>query len=154
MAALRPFPAATSIAAAASGVTGGAVSRAVSRGRQRTLAEESVNPVPGGCLPDAARARQGRAFRKEPAMHDDFASFQVSLTAPAIAAEMITPSDSTDLAFATRALYVGTGGTVRAVLVSGSEATFENLPSGSFCPLRIVRVLATGTTATGLVGLR
>jgi hypothetical protein len=53
----------------------------------------------------------------------------------------------------TRALYVGTGGTVAAVLQSGAAVSFANLGSGTLLPVRLRQVKATGTTASGLVGM-
>lgn len=86
---------------------------------------------------------------------DPFDTQQPGLSSPASNAFAITPSDSTDLAVAARALYVGTGGTVVVRLrATGTTAvTFKNVPSGSVLPVRAVRVLATGTTAADLVGL-
>lgn len=86
-------------------------------------------------------------------MQDAFADHAVGLTAPATRPETITPDDNADLAHATRALYVGQGGDVRVRMISGDEVTLVNLQGGILYPLRVVRVFATGTTATGLVGL-
>ena len=87
-------------------------------------------------------------------MPDDFASLSSSLTSPAVGAAAITPSDSVVLPATTRALYVGTAGNLRAQMVSGEVVTFTNLVAGSFYPLRLSQVMATGTTASGLIGLR
>ena len=87
-------------------------------------------------------------------MQDEFEHHQVALTAPVTAAEAITPNDSTDLDHATRALYVGNGGAVAVEMLSGQTIVFVNLQPGVLYPLRLAKVLATGTTATGLVGLR
>jgi hypothetical protein len=65
----------------------------------------------------------------------------------------VTPSDSTDLAFVTRGLYVGVGGDVRVTMMSGDGATFVGLAGGMVHPLRVSRVFATNTTATSIVGL-
>lgn len=87
-------------------------------------------------------------------MKDDFASYQTGLTAPATAAEIITPSDTDDLEFVTRALYVGESGDVNVTLKSGDTVLLRNLQAGVFYPLRVSYVLATGTTATDIIGLR
>lgn len=87
-------------------------------------------------------------------MKDDFDAHQTGLTCPAIAATAITPNDSTDLANATRAIYVGGAGSLAVVFVEGQSVTFSGVAAGTILPLRLSRVLATGTTATGLVGLR
>jgi len=86
-------------------------------------------------------------------MSDDFENHTAGLTSPARNAAAITPSDTADLASATRALYVGQSGNVRLVTVAGQTVTFNNMLPGVVYPLRVARVLATGTTATGLVAL-
>lgn len=66
----------------------------------------------------------------------------------------IVPNDETDLAVATIALYVGFSGDVN-IICSGdtSAVAFFNVPGGSFLPVKTKRVLASGTTASGIVGL-
>lgn len=52
------------------------------------------------------------------------------------------------------ALYVGTGGDVAILAVgSGSSVTLSNVPDGTFIPIRVVKVLSTGTTASNIVAL-
>jgi len=63
-------------------------------------------------------------------------------------------------------LYVGTGGHVKVILAgvtgasgsglpTASEAvTFKNIPDGSFLPVIVSYVLATGTTATDLISIK
>ncbi|MEO0369816.1 MAG: hypothetical protein AAF231_00025 [Pseudomonadota bacterium] len=87
-------------------------------------------------------------------MTDDFSTHSETLTAPAAAAETITPSDTQDLAFVTRALYVGQGGDVAVELKSGDSVVLRNMQASVIYPLRVMRVLATGTTAADIVGLR
>lgn len=65
----------------------------------------------------------------------------------------ITPADSTDLAFVTRAIWVGTGGDVAFQFADGSAVTLRSVPSGTMLPVRAARVMANGTTASNLVGL-
>ena len=86
-------------------------------------------------------------------MKDDFSAHAVGLTSPAEQAEAIMPSDSEDLPRATRALYVGQGGDVAVRFVSGDSVVLANLQGGTVYPLRLRQVLASGTTAAGLVGL-
>jgi hypothetical protein len=67
----------------------------------------------------------------------------------------ITPNDSTDVTATHRALWIGTGGTLSAVVL-GSDGTTRNtiattVGDGSVFPMRVLRVNATGTTATGIV---
>ena len=86
-------------------------------------------------------------------MPDAFADHAVSLTAPATRPEVISPSDTLDLAQVTRALYVGQPGNVRVKTVTGDIVTLANMQGGGLYPIRVQQVFATGTTATDLVGL-
>lgn len=67
----------------------------------------------------------------------------------------ITASDSTELDLV--GLYVGGAGNV-ALLGKGdppgSGQVLLSVPAGTFIQLQIRRVLLTGTSATGLVGIR
>jgi hypothetical protein len=87
-------------------------------------------------------------------MTDSFKTHHRGLNSPAQAALGIIPNDSQPLDQATRAIYVGAGGTLHVTMVSGDTVTFTNVLGGMIYPLRATHVLATGTTATGLVGLR
>lgn len=87
-------------------------------------------------------------------MPDEFARHETGLTAPARAAAAITPSDSLPLEQTTRAIYVGQTGTLRVRMASDEVVTFAGLLAGVVYPFRVVQVMATGTTAGGLVGLR
>jgi len=87
-------------------------------------------------------------------MADDFASHQPGLTSPAEAAFAVTPADGSDLPHVTRALYVGSAGALRVTMLSGGTVTFTGMQAGMVYPLRVIRVLASETTAGGIVGLR
>lgn len=84
-------------------------------------------------------------------MTDHFKAHATGLSDPIQSAAGVTPDDSNDLANATRAIYVGTGGNLRVTLVSGDIVTFPNTGAG-WHPLRVDRIWATGTTATDIVG--
>ncbi|MFD1251784.1 MULTISPECIES: hypothetical protein [Devosia] len=86
-------------------------------------------------------------------MTDRFASHAATIDGPAQHGFAISPHDSTELSEATRALYVGAGGTLAVVTVSGASLAFANVSAGSILPLRVVAVKATGTTAADIVGL-
>ncbi len=55
-------------------------------------------------------------------------------------------------------LYVGTGGTVKVLLTGkttvGEALIFANVPDGSFLPVTVDYVLATGTTASDIISLK
>ena len=86
-------------------------------------------------------------------MIDPFATHAPGLTAPAMQAENIVPSDQKPLQNATRAVYVGQGGDMAVRMLSGDLVTLTNLQAGMYYPIRITQVLASGTTANALVGL-
>lgn len=66
----------------------------------------------------------------------------------------ITPADGADLPFITRGIWVGGAGNLSVVcLNTGLTVTFSGIPAGTLLPLQTARVLATGTTATLLVGM-
>lgn len=83
--------------------------------------------------------------------------FQQTVDSPIAPAEhcfAITPSDSDDLARATKGIYVGTGGDVVLQSIRGGvQVTFRNVSSGAVLDVRARRIFATGTTASDIVGL-
>lgn len=87
-------------------------------------------------------------------MKDEFDQYKTGLTSPAREAVALTPDDATDLEDPTRAIFVGGSGNLAVQMISGQTVTFDNIQAGVIYPLRVARVLATGTTATGLLGLR
>jgi hypothetical protein len=86
-------------------------------------------------------------------MTDRFADTFPGLDAPASHGFAITPDDESDLYETTRALYVGGTGDIAVILASGAALVFTNIAGGTILPLRTRRVQATGTSATGIVGL-
>lgn len=85
-------------------------------------------------------------------MADAFESNSSALDSPAAYAASVTPNDSTDLAASSRALYIGTSGDVKVTTVGGNDVTFANVPVGVL-PIRVKRVWATGTSATGIIAI-
>ena len=85
-------------------------------------------------------------------MADIFEDRSSGLESPGYNAAEITPSDTTDLAFTSRALFVGAPGDLRVTTAGGDTVTFANLAAG-FVPLRIRRVHASGTTASSIVAV-
>ena len=68
-------------------------------------------------------------------------------------AEAVTPSDTADLANVS-VIYVGVTGNIAIITAGGDEVTLQNAQAGSVVPIRVKRVKATGTTATGLIALQ
>lgn len=85
-------------------------------------------------------------------MADIFSSHNIDVAAPAAGAFPITPGDGTIFDQPTRALYVGSGGTVVVEMLWGGTVSFEEVPAGSLLPARVRRVLGA-TTAGFLLGL-
>ena len=50
-------------------------------------------------------------------------------------------------------LYVGVAGSVTLITAGGDEVTLQGITAGSFIPIQTTRVMATGTTATGILAL-
>ena len=65
----------------------------------------------------------------------------------------ITPDDAADLVRPTRGLMIAGAGDVAVVMVGGDTVTLPGLLPGVQYAVRARRVLATATTASGLVGL-
>jgi hypothetical protein len=87
---------------------------------------------------------------------DTFAYQQTARNAsigPAEHAVLITPNDSTDLVSVTRAISIAVAGAVKITTLGGETVV---IPSGALAPgvqhaIRITRIHATSTTATGIV---
>lgn len=85
-------------------------------------------------------------------MPDRFARFPDTPDSPAKRWAVITPDNAADLADLPKALRFNTGGTVVLRGDDGVDVAFTVF-DGETLPLRPRRVLATGTTAAGIVAL-
>jgi len=65
----------------------------------------------------------------------------------------ITPSDTADLEYTTRAVWVGAAGSLRVTTYGGDDITLKAVPAGTLMPVGASKVWATGTSAADLVGL-
>ncbi len=74
----------------------------------------------------------------------------VVLSSPITGAATVTPNDSTDLSETTLSLYIGTAGALKVTMFDGSVVTYPDITAGRH-HLRVKRVWATGTSATGLI---
>ena len=74
-------------------------------------------------------------------------------------AVLVTKSDTVDIPNTEErgcCLYVGDvsgGADIKVTMESGSEATFKGVTAGSFLPILVTRVHATGTTAAEILAL-
>lgn len=66
--------------------------------------------------------------------------------------EAITPNDGVDLARRYKAVFVGGAGDISLVGDSSPSGVVHTVPAGSVLVCSPVRVRATGTTATNIVG--
>lgn len=82
---------------------------------------------------------------------DRFSSYPVTPDQPATTLVEITPDDDAELEHVLLGLNVETPGHVRVTTKDGSTGTIF-VSAGHLFPLRITKVWATGTTATGLRG--
>ncbi|TFL17132.1 spike base protein, RCAP_Rcc01079 family [Jannaschia formosa] len=85
-------------------------------------------------------------------MTDPFKTHTTGLQSPVRHAVAVTPDDAADLAVPCRALNVAQSGFVRVTTLGGDTVVlFVN--AGGLLPVRVARVWATDTTATGIVAL-
>ena len=74
-------------------------------------------------------------------------------TSPGDYGFQITPNDSEDLPRTTREVYSEAGGVVKWWNMFSEDIQHTTIPADSTRAIRARRILATGTTATGLEGL-
>lgn len=65
----------------------------------------------------------------------------------------VTPNNSTDLAAVAYGFFCTTAGTVKVTMANGTALTFTSVAC-QYHPLIVKRIWATGTTATGIIGLK
>lgn len=82
----------------------------------------------------------------------DLGYSDAALTTPARHFAAITKSDTVDLPYVTRAIYVGGAGNIAAVDVDGNVVTFNGALAGTTINIRVRRI-NDATTATNLVAL-
>lgn len=86
-------------------------------------------------------------------MTDKFSDQATGLGGPAGSAFAVTKSDATVFSQPTRALWVGGAGDVAVRMLDQTTLTFAAVPAGQLLPIRVDKVLSTGTTATSIVGM-
>ena len=74
-------------------------------------------------------------------------------------AASVTPSDTANIPSVSGGtnngcvLYIGGAGNVKVETVGGDEVTFLGINTGTFLPVQVVKVFATGTSATNVLAL-
>ena len=74
-------------------------------------------------------------------MSDKFENYKAGLDSPIENAQAVTAGPSA-LSNTTRAIYVGTAGSITVTMVGGQSVTFSNVPAGSTLPFRVTHVTA------------
>ncbi|MEL6773193.1 MAG: hypothetical protein AAFS07_14765 [Pseudomonadota bacterium] len=82
-------------------------------------------------------------------MNDPFLNRATSVTGPGIDYVPVTPDDLTDMATVAVALYAEGAGSVTFISQKGVQRSVQ-VPNYGYLLCGVRRVLATGTTATGL----
>jgi membrane protein implicated in regulation of membrane protease activity len=82
---------------------------------------------------------------------DDWSGVFSPIFGPATRAATVVPNDSTDLSHICSALYVGVMGDVALITFNFETVTF--VAASGLLPIRARRVLASGTTASGILAL-
>ncbi len=82
---------------------------------------------------------------------DLYANMAPDLLGPAVHAAAVTPSDSADLAYVSKRLWVGTGGNVTVITLGGETVQYVAVPNGCYLQVRATRVKSTGTSASNIV---
>lgn len=80
------------------------------------------------------------------------ANYTPTNSGPADYGWSVTPSDTLDLIRPTRAIKAATSGTVAWQNMAG-DAQASVIDAGELLPIKARRILATGTTATGITAL-
>ena len=84
---------------------------------------------------------------------DHHANQAEGLTSPYNDAASVTPSDTVDLTNTTRALYIGSQGTISVVMSGSGNTVSFTLDKHEILPVRVTRVNATGTSCSNIVAL-
>ena len=85
-------------------------------------------------------------------MADPFEDHVPSLTSPGFDFYEIMPDDEAEIDPRPRAVRINIGGDLVAVNTSGAEVSFT-VASGEVLAIRFKRIMATGTSAAGIVGI-
>ncbi len=90
---------------------------------------------------------------------DPYAQRSVSVDSQGRSAVAVSPSNTVDISVGgayAKALYIGVAGNITVLPVNATDDTavvlFSNHPVG-YMPMQVRRVMATGTSASGIVAL-
>lgn len=80
-------------------------------------------------------------------------NYTPSASGPADYGFAITPDDDTDLPFITRSVLAAGAGVIKWRNGLSDDVQHTSVEAGERVPIKALRILATGTTATGIEGL-
>lgn len=81
---------------------------------------------------------------------DNFASASEGLDSPYAHAAAVSPHDTNELAYVTRAVFVGGAGNLKYTSAGGETVTLTGVTAGSVLCIRAKLIFSTGTTATNI----
>lgn len=84
-------------------------------------------------------------------IEDNWSGVFSPIFGPATRATAVVPNNNDDLSHISSALYVGVAGNVTLITYNYETVTF--VAASGIIPIRVRRVLATGTTASGILAL-
>jgi hypothetical protein len=84
---------------------------------------------------------------------DPFGTHSTGLDSPYAHAAAITKSDTDELEFVCRAIWVGGAGNIVLVTVGGETVTITAIAAGTLLKIRAKQIKSTSTTATVMVAL-
>jgi hypothetical protein len=84
---------------------------------------------------------------------DSFATASEGLDSPYAHAAAVTPHDTNELSYVTRAVFVGGAGALKYTSAGGETVTLTGVAAGSVLRIRAKLIFSTGTTATNITAL-
>lgn len=89
-----------------------------------------------------------------PTAVNTFSAYNDAPNLPPQNAAAVTTSDTVDLGYVTKNLYIGVSGDVTVIMAGGQTVTLKSVPVGMLPQgIRVTRIKATGTTATNIIAL-
>lgn len=87
------------------------------------------------------------------AAKDDYFQYTSDLSSPATHCAVAALSDTVDLTDITRAISFTVAGAIKVTMLGGETVVIPsgNLNTGQMNPMRVSRIWATGTAATGIL---
>ena len=78
--------------------------------------------------------------------------YRAAIVTPSDTVNISTPSSVAVTATNGCVLYIGVAGDLKVTTAGGDDIVFKNVAAGFF-PIQVIRVWATGTAATDIIGI-